>query len=484
MRKLIFPQSLFGRLFISMIGVSFCMIIACGMIMFHRTREILEDEANERLITSARILAAELGTDNENLSEISDDIFGNVFGKGKGLGWIRNAYLADLRHGKPELLTILTFQASDSSFLIPPIPEDVEDMLDESLTTLESGSPVFPDPDLLGVNRQFKILLFPVLDSDKNLNAVIGLEADLLYLGLSRRFTSSVWEIVLAAITVSLITSAIMARNFFRKFEFLLVQLAKVAKREEIEYKSLNIRELDQLQTGLIESGKAIKEFYETKMSELSFTGAALAHEIRNPLASVEMHFALLKRKFPTDITASESAVEVQNGLNSLKRLISIFLDYSRLVTPCKSSFLLSELVQEISEEYLKRTAVPFEYQCRMPDNFHIYADRELFRRIISNLLDNSIKFRETGLSVLFEAESTESRTTITVSDNGPGVSDEMIEKLFTPFASDDKSGYGIGLALVRKFIESHLGKISYHKSAQSTGANFVIEIPNMNSIL
>jgi two-component system, NtrC family, sensor histidine kinase KinB len=110
-------------------------------------------------------------------------------------------------------------------------------------------------------------------------------------------------------------------------------------------------------------------------------------------------------------------------------------------------------------------------------DLSHIQADRRAVRTILDNLLSNAVRYAPTGGEVILEAEERKGLIQFTVHDNGPGIAAERLGKIFDRFSSFSDGGTGLGLALVRRLVESQGGQISV-ESRLGHGATFRFTLP------
>ena len=120
-------------------------------------------------------------------------------------------------------------------------------------------------------------------------------------------------------------------------------------------------------------------------------------------------------------------------------------------------------------------------------DFIFVHADKERITQVISNLLDNAIKFtgRDDGPIVITietrEKEENQEEAVVTIKDNGPGIDPEILPKLFSKFASKSFQGTGLGLYLSKKIIEAHGGKVWAENNTDGKGATFYFSLPINN---
>jgi signal transduction histidine kinase len=116
-------------------------------------------------------------------------------------------------------------------------------------------------------------------------------------------------------------------------------------------------------------------------------------------------------------------------------------------------------------------------------EQMNIKADRTKFKQILYNLMDNAIKFTPEGGNITVDARVGEDGAKITIKDTGAGISEEETQKVFQPFTQLGNSKYGkqvgtgLGLSLVKKFVEMHAGRI-WVESEFGKGSKFIFTIP------
>ena len=175
-----------------------------------------------------------------------------------------------------------------------------------------------------------------------------------------------------------------------------------------------------------------------------------------------------------------------------------------------KEIFNITDIVYLIIVEYKEqikksplRKKIEFYYLFSKEEEILIYADKERIIQVISNLLDNSIKFIEEEGSIYItikkikddddvkeiERKSKENLVIISIRDTGIGISEEIYEKLFTKFATKSITGTGLGLYISKSIIEAHDGQIWAENNNTDKGATFTLSMPlsereNINKIM
>ena len=201
-----------------------------------------------------------------------------------------------------------------------------------------------------------------------------------------------------------------------------------------------------------------------------------VAHEIKNPLTS--MRIALDQMQRPGGDTDGRSAIarEVLSiETERLERLAKEFADFGRLPEGPKSEIDLTELLQELA-----RTSVPAAVTVRVTANgspHTLIGHYEPLRRAFANLLRNASEAMG-GRGIIDVIVNGDAGTVaVTIADHGPGVAEELRQRVFEPYFTTKSDGTGLGLALVRQTVEEHRGRITLAET-EGGGATFRLVFP------
>jgi signal transduction histidine kinase len=189
---------------------------------------------------------------------------------------------------------------------------------------------------------------------------------------------------------------------------------------------------------------------------------AHLAHEIRNPAASISILLSLLKKKCPEN----ELIEEAKSAIFRIERIIKSTLLFSKGLKLNKKRFFLSELKKDL-DEIIKYYSFSkeIEFIFFLPD-IEIVADYDLLLLVLQNMIINAIDAIEEDdkeeelIEVIYNRDN--KYHIINIYDSGKKIEDKNI--LFTPFKSTKTKGNGLGLALSKEIIEAHNGKIELSK--------------------
>lgn len=201
---------------------------------------------------------------------------------------------------------------------------------------------------------------------------------------------------------------------------------------------------------------------------------AQIAHEIRNPLGGIELLASLTKEDLVKQNIEAGYIDKILGEVNGLKKLITSFLEFSRPLPAHPAECDVKKFTDEILENLAPRIGEKnISVICRN-DSGKIYFDPGHFKQLMMNLISNSIQFSEKGgkISVLFSHSN--GVYNISVSDEGPGIPDENLEKIFEPFFTTRKTGTGLGLAVCKKLCSENKASLTVRNNSES-GCTFTI---------
>lgn len=219
----------------------------------------------------------------------------------------------------------------------------------------------------------------------------------------------------------------------------------------------------------------------ESKMIAVGQLSSGLAHEIRNPLGLIK-NYSYILRDYAADDMACHSLDVIKDSTNRIDNLIENLLSFSRLSNDKPEPLNVEKLLQNIidlEKKKLEKQNVTLSFSC--PKDLIITTWGETIKIVAFNLIDNAIEaFRETDQGkgrLRFRVELERGVLRLDAVDDGPGISEAIIENIFNPFFTTKDTGTGLGLYIVSSELEKINGHISV-KSRLGAGSVFSVEIP------
>ncbi|WP_170139502.1 PAS domain S-box protein [Larkinella arboricola] len=240
-----------------------------------------------------------------------------------------------------------------------------------------------------------------------------------------------------------------------------------------------DISELKQAEEALKEAGRRKDEFL-----------AMLAHELRNPLASIRLGIGLLSWTDETDPVHQQTVRLINGQVNHLVRLVDELLDVGRisrgkiLLKPERVELgaLVSEAIEAIRPQY-----AALHKQLHLTDSpfpLFIHADSARILQVVTNLLANGLRYTGPQGQVWVNLTAQNGEAMVRVADNGIGLAQDQLEAIFELFVQVDTSlarsqgGLGLGLTLVKRLVEKHGGRVEAFSPGLGQGSEFVICLP------
>lgn len=226
-----------------------------------------------------------------------------------------------------------------------------------------------------------------------------------------------------------------------------------------------------------LETGMARKE----RLATLGNMAAAVAHEIRNPLNAVSMGLQRLRAEFhPTPAGDYERFIDLMRGeVTRLNTIIEEFLALARPVALAPRSVTVPELLRELvalieGEAGARGVRVGVEAPATLPV---LRADADRLRQVLLNLALNAIQAMPQGGTLGFGAAAAGADVVLSVSDTGEGIPADLLPRLFEPYVTGRTDGLGLGLAIARRLVEAHGGRIEA-ETEPGRGSRFRVTLP------
>ncbi|HEV8605694.1 MAG TPA: HAMP domain-containing sensor histidine kinase [Tepidisphaeraceae bacterium] len=215
------------------------------------------------------------------------------------------------------------------------------------------------------------------------------------------------------------------------------------------------------------------------QLAERGLAAAVLAHEIRNPLAALRFQLHSLRRHAGQEDRVASTADTIDNELVRIQQLLQDYLAHEKAqamrITPVDLVEAAQNL-QVLMQEMLRESGAKMIINPSV-DHPIVVCDPHALRQILINLVINAQQAMGKGGTITINIAQADGFGAISVSDTGPGIPPEMRDQLFKPFATSKKDGSGIGLALVKRFVDNFGGSISV-ESEPGHGATFHLKLP------
>lgn len=227
-----------------------------------------------------------------------------------------------------------------------------------------------------------------------------------------------------------------------------------------------------------------IRQEEDTRKARLNFF-TMIAHEIRTPVTLIIGPLESIKTELCEKYPVFNSQLSIiDRNAHRLLELVNQLLDFSKVqqqgLLVNYDTCNIAELLRSVAERFaasFHQKGISFS-ATYPPEDFVAVIDREGITKVVSNLLSNALKYSKSLVKLDCSVNSLDNTFTITVEDNGEGISKTDIKRIFNPFfqASDNKPGTGIGLSIVKQIVEQHHGTVNV-VSEKGKGAKFIITL-------
>lgn len=286
-------------------------------------------------------------------------------------------------------------------------------------------------------------------------------------------FVSTRTNFYLVSVTLlfTLLFGALLIRNVRQE----------VRQRERIEYLAIELEK----------ANKRLKELDKLKTEFVSIA----SHQLRAPLAAIKGYASMVLEESFGKMTVGvrEAVGKILTSSTLMARSVDDFLNVSRIelgkMKYDMSSFDLCELIKSVISEQTpvaedKKLALTFVQDPKIT-TCDVTADMGKVKQVLTNLIDNAIKYTTKGsIEVRFTKDESGEVARISVKDTGMGMSQETMRKLFDKFVRADNAnkvnviGTGLGLYVVKQFVQAHGGKIMADSEGEGKGSTFTVELP------
>jgi signal transduction histidine kinase len=312
---------------------------------------------------------------------------------------------------------------------------------------------------LLGFPKEVKLITFAPLRQESRVGKISGRVLGVVEIvqDLSEDYKAILRIQILVVITCTLLMGA------------LFVVLVFVVKRGE-----------DIIQKRAMERLRLKERLaHAERLSSMGEMAAGISHEIRNPLGIIRSSAELLKKKaakIDSENTIPDIIVEEASRLNNI---ITDFINYAKPRSPNIAACRVEEVIEKnitFLEVQIKEQGyvIKKNYQNSLPE---IMADSNLLYQSFLNIFINAMQAMPDGGRILVEVSSSDHLVTVHIDDEGQGIPNANLEKIWDPFFTTKEKGTGLGLGIVKNIVESHGGSIQI-MNRPVRGTRVTIELP------
>jgi len=464
-------SGLLVRLVLSFVVLGALFLAAFSLVSYYYARRALEKEMDLRIVSAARAVAK--STPYESLSLLSH---------GREDSLTHRSLLRTLNNLKDALGAerIFIFNPATYRLLVDTKTKGIgikyhrlfqdRSEINTAWRGTPSASIMFRGPK----DRLYKSG-YAAIEGPSGPVAIAGVEADVKFFDELARLKKA----IAISLTVILILLAMTAFVLARKIQKPVVDLVAASNRiaEGDLGSTIETSRKDEI-GALARTMENMRKAILQRDENLQLLLRAVAHEVRNPLHSIRLSAELLAEDLADNPRYKKRLSKITEELDVLNRLVSSFLEYARKweLMPERANVLsLAKKAWALVPPRLKEGV---SVEIDIPPDLEWPLDKNQLGAAILNLMVNScqalegerrveVAAREQGGSLVFEIE-----------DSGPGIPEDVRDKIFEPFFSTRAKGSGLGLALVKKVVTLHNGRIEASSSGKLGGAKFTITIP------
>jgi signal transduction histidine kinase len=217
----------------------------------------------------------------------------------------------------------------------------------------------------------------------------------------------------------------------------------------------------------------------KNRLADLGQIASHVAHEVRNNLMPMTLYVSLLRRRVSDDPGSLSVLDKIDLGLTSMEATVNDLLNFTRDRDPQWRKFDLYTLLRDVCESLRPQfDAQGVTVDVDVPRGASSFADPDLLRRAVLNLVLNALDAMPNGGQLVVTACTGSRGLEVEVADSGPGIAAQDQDHIFEPFYTTKTNGVGLGLAIVHRIAEAHGGHVEVRNCPEG-GAAFTIYLPH-----
>lgn len=314
--------------------------------------------------------------------------------------------------------------------------------------------------------------------ANESVVAAVGVDTSATFMNAIRVFGRNVIIFAIVSIIMTVAIGFLFSKTITRPIGKLVKAAEDIGKGNfDHEVKIDSKDELGYLGNAMETMRKGIIE----RDNRLRMMLAGVAHEIRNPLGGIEIFAGLLAEDL--EGVSKEHVGKIIKEVRNLNEIITQFLEYARPAEPVKENIQLMSLIDDVNfllaPEFQKRSVKFIADGC---DESKIYVDPKQIKRVFINIFKNALQVMPDGGNLRIKCEADGDYANILISNTGPAIPKENLEKIFDPFFTTKEKGVGLGLSIVKKLIDDNNGSISV-ESDPDKETTFKVVLPMSKEI-
>ena len=300
---------------------------------------------------------------------------------------------------------------------------------------------------------------------------------------------SAIINIYVLLFVISVILALAISEYFTKPLKLIQEKLSKVKlgkASEPIEWKSQDeigslVNEYNRMIEELEKSAELLaKSERETAWREMA---KQVAHEIKNPLTPMKLSIQHLQRTWKNKEDDMDKKIEritatMIEQIETLSNIASEFSSFAKMPTTVNEKVNVKSALDNCIPLFKDSTDTEFTFDCSLDDAF-VYADKEQMLRVCNNLLKNALQAipenRQGKIDVSLSRK--DNSLLIKIKDNGTGIAEDKMNKIFLPNFTTKTGGMGLGLAMVKSIVETFNGKI-WFETSRGSGTTFFVSLP------
>jgi signal transduction histidine kinase len=226
------------------------------------------------------------------------------------------------------------------------------------------------------------------------------------------------------------------------------------------------------------------------RLSALGEMAAGIAHEIRNPLAAIQLYAGMAADDLQDEAPASrEGALDnvrkIASAVRGMSAIVNDVLSFSRGTEPERSQVDATQVLDRViaaNGPGIDQSKVHVVRKDLGRESMSVFADPGLLQQALLNLVRNAVDAmaqQDAPRVLTLDVQRDEVGIVLSVADTGPGVSEDCLERIFNPFFTTRSTGTGLGLAIVHRIADAHGGSIAVHREPSRGGAVFTLSLPD-----